>query len=599
VSLPPIDPGSLAALQRTSDGPDGPLAELQRTWESHWESALAAWSRYTQLSPPRWCLTLEDEQREQLSGSFAMIRFADHAVVIGLRQLREARVEPFAREILAHEVGHHVYVPGDLRDQARLLARLRHALPTREGYAAFVANLYADLLVNDRLQRSAGLDMAGVYRALRRPTQDRLWALYLRIYERLWALPRGALVEFEDDAQLALDADLGARVIRAYARDWLGGAGRFGTLLLTYLLELDPKPPGGAAWLDTTLAGEGAEIPDGLAELDEDEEDGAIHPAEDPELTGLASSKPAPPTAAQRAQQGGQKHHYRDPQSYVDLMQSLGVKVTEKELVARYYREQARPHLVPFPARVTRPDAEPFPEGLEHWDLGSPVARVDWPGTLTRSPVVIPGLTVLERTEGTAEGGEPRRVPVDLYLGIDCSGSMGNPARSLSYPVLAGTVMALSALRTGARVMACLSGEPGAFTQTEGFVRSERQVMGVLTDYLGTGYAFGVERLRATFLEAPPPKNPVHILVVSDGDLFHMLEELRGGWEIAREAAARAGGGATAALQLDPARWTAELDRLGAAGWAIHPVRTMEELVAFARAFSRARYAGDSGEVRA
>jgi hypothetical protein len=584
VSAPPPDPGS--------------LAELQRTWEGHWESALAAWSRYTQLSLPRWCLTVKDEQREQLTGSFAMIRFADHAVVIGLRQVREAGVEPFAREILAHEVGHHVYVPGDLRDQARLLARLRHALPTREGYAAFVANLYADLLVNDRLQRSAGLDMASVYRALRRPTKDRLWALYLQIYERLWALPRGTLVEFEEDAQLALDADLGARVIRAYARDWLRGAGRFGTLLLTYLLELDPTPPGGAIWLDTTLAGEGEEIPDGLAALDEDEEGEDIHPAEDPELTGLSSSKPAPPTDAQRAQQGGQKHRYRDPQSYVELMQSLGVKVTEKQLVARYYREQALPHLVPFPARVTRPDADPIPEGLEAWDLGSPLARVDWPGTLTRSPVVIPGLTMLERAEGVAEGGEPRRVPVDLYLGIDCSGSMQNPARSLSYPVLAGAVMALSALRTGARVMACLSGEPGSFTQTEGFVRSERQVLSVLTDYLGTGYAFGIERLRATFLDAPPPRNPVHILVVSDGDLFHMLKELRGGWDLAREAAARAGGGATAALQLNPSQWTEDLSRLRAAGWAIHPVRTMEELVAFARAFSRARY-GAGAEVRA
>ena len=60
-------------------------------------------------------------------------------------------------------------------------------------------------------------------------------------------------------------------------------------------------------------------------------------------------------------------------------------KVTEKELVMRYYRERALPHLVPFPARVTRPAGEPIPEGLETWDLGAPVARIDWPGTLTRS----------------------------------------------------------------------------------------------------------------------------------------------------------------------------------------------------------------------
>jgi hypothetical protein len=568
------------------------LAALQAAWEGHWEAALAAWSRFTKLTAPRWCVTLDEERREQLTGSFAMIRLTDHAVVIGLRQIRELGLERFAVEILAHEIGHHVFVPGDLADQARLLARIRHALPSREAYAGLVANLYADLLVNDRLQRSAGLDLAGVYRALKKPGADRLWALYLRIYERLWALAPGNLVDFEDDDRLRLDADLGARVVRAYARDWLRGAGRFATLLLDYLLALEEAPPERGLWLDTARAGSGDEIPDGLAEEELDEADGAIHPAEDPALTGLGGHAPTP---AEREQVGGVKHRYREPTSYVDLMKSLGVKVTEKELVMRYYRERALPHLVPFPARVQRPAGEPVPEGLETWDLGSPVARIDWPGTLTRSPVVIPGLTALERVEGVSEGGEPRRTPLDLYVGIDCSGSMGNPARQLSYPVLAGTVLALSALRSGARVMVCLSGEPGSFTQTRGFVRSEREVLAVLTDYLGTGYAFGVERLRETFLEGPPPARPAHVLVVSDSDWFHMLKQHKAGWDIAQQAAVRAGGGATAALQLAPESWREDITRLGEAGWAVHPVRTMEELVAFARVFSRAKYGAGAG----
>lgn len=568
---------------------------LQERWEGRWEAALAAWSRFTKLSAPRWCVTLDEERREGLTGSFAMIRLTDHAVVIALRRIEALGLERFGLEILAHEIGHHVLVPGDLADQARLLARVRHALPTREGHAGFVANLYADLLVNDRLQRSAGLDMAGVYRALKRPGADRLWALYLRIYERLWALPAGALVDFEDDAGLRVDADLGARVIRAYARDWLRGAGRFATLLLGYLAEGPDAPPERGVWLDTTEAGRGDEIPDGLSDEEPDEEAGAIHPAEDPAITGLGERAPAEPD---RDRLGGRKNHHREPTSYVELMRSLGVKVAEKDLVIRYYRERALPHLVPLPARVQRPAGEPVPEGLEPWDLGSPVSRIDWPGTLTRGPVVIPGVTVLERVEGTSEGGEPRRTPVDLYVGIDCSGSMDNPALQLSYPVLAGAVMALSALRSGARVMACLSGEPGTFTETAGFVRGEREVLSVLTDHLGTGYAFGVERLREAFLAGPPPARAAHVLVVSDADWFHMLSRHAQGWDIARQAAARAGGGATAALQLDPGEHRGEVARLAAAGWAVHPVRTMEELVAFARAFSRARY-GAGAEGRA
>jgi hypothetical protein len=66
---------------------------------------------------------------------------------------------------------------------------------------------------------------------------------------------------------------------------------------------------------------------------------------------------------------------------------------------------------------------------------------VDWPESLTRSPQVIPGVTTVKRVYGTSEGTSPEKVPVDLYLGVDCSGSMLNPRYGLSYPVLAWQVV--------------------------------------------------------------------------------------------------------------------------------------------------------------
>lgn len=565
-------------------------------WRDAWPAALEAWSRFTKLSEPRWCFTEAEEKAERLSGSFAMIRLDDHAVVISLRQIEEEGLQGFGAEILAHEVGHHVFAPGDLRDNARLIARIRRGLPSREGFAGLVANLYTDLLINDRLQRAAGLDMAGVFAKLKKGKADKLWALYLRIYEALWRLPRDTLVDFVDDPQLRTDADLGARVIRVYAKDWLRGAGRFAALLLPYLLEMKEEKVALSAWLDTQGAGAGGEVPDGLSEMDDDEVDGAVHPMNDPAISGLteenkASAAEHPGTSGGRELVGGQKHHYREPSHYVELMQSLGVKATAKQLVMRYYRERAVPHLVPFPARLQRQAADPLPEGLDVWDVGSPVSAIDWPGTLAHSPVVIPGLTTLERTYGFSEGAEPKRTPLDLYVGIDCSGSMGNPAVSLSYPVLAGAVVALSALRAKAKVMACLSGEmPGKHAETNGFVRSEREILAVMTDYLGTGYSFGVERLKDAFLGEAKIERPTHILVVSDSDFFYMCKQYKGGWEIAREAAARAGGGATAVLQIVVRNHQADVDRLESLGWKVHPVRAMADLVAFARAFARLRY---------
>lgn len=583
--------------QSTGGGP-----ELEEQWRSRWQEALAAWSRFTKLADPRWCHTEMAERAEQLTGSFAMIRLNDHAVVISLRQVKERHLEDLPVEILAHEIGHHVYAPADLRDNARLMARIRRGLPTRESFAPLVSNLYTDLLINDRLQRGAGLHMDEVYKRLRSPDPNRLWKLYMRIYEILWSLPTGTLFDGSADRQVQSDAQLGARLVRAYAKDWLDGAGRFAALLLPYLLEA--KEPELmkvlAPWLDTQRAGEGEAIPDGLTEVDEGEEGGAIHPAEDDSLTGLDrvedENERSAPRAGGRAEKGGHKNTIRSPQQYTELMKSVGVKISEDEIVIRYYRELAVPHLVRFPAREVPEAQDPLPEGLDVWDVGSPLTDVDWIESVVRNPQVIPGVTTLQRMYGTTEGASPERLPVDLYLGVDCSGSMGNPKYGLSYPVLAGAVIVLSALRAGARVMVTLSGEPGEYTNTNGFIRNAHEAMKTLTGYLGTGYSFGIPRLKETFLDGPKLKRPTHILIVTDSDIFTMLQSTPRGWEVTEEAVEAAAGGGTFVLQFAPGgSWSSEIARMREIGWDVHFVLTQEDLLAFARAFSEKEY-GERGK---
>ena len=117
------------------------------------------------------------------------------------------------------------------------MTRIRAGLPSRESLSGMIANLYTDLLINNRLQRDSGLDMAAVYAKLKVTGADRLWRMYMRIYEVLWSLEVGSLAEGELDERLKSDATLGARLVRAYAKDWLDGAGRFAALMLPYLLE--------------------------------------------------------------------------------------------------------------------------------------------------------------------------------------------------------------------------------------------------------------------------------------------------------------------------------------------------------------------------
>jgi hypothetical protein len=204
-----------------------------------------------------------------------------------------------------------VHAPGNLRDQGRLLARIRYGLGADlHAHAPMAANLYADLLLNDRLARSAGLNMAGVYAALRVDDPDPLWTLYMRTYERLWGLKTGTLGRTDLSATIERDADLSARIVRIFRSSWLEGASSFARILREYLLQAarDGKAPQLGDWLDTTMSHGGDEIPDGLVE---DEAFGGkteggmpLHPSEDPSIAGDASGAAGAEARRRRGRRG-------------------------------------------------------------------------------------------------------------------------------------------------------------------------------------------------------------------------------------------------------------------------------------------------------
>ena len=91
------------------------------------------------------------------------------------------------------------------------------------------------------------------------------------------------------------------------------------------------------------------------------------------------------------------------------------------------------------------------------------------------------------------------------------------------------------------------------------------------------------------------------MLIVSDNDMFSMLDSESGrrlGWDVARQALGLAGGGGTLVLELPEhlrkSSWsqdtTGYLRRMGEIGWNVALVSSMEELVEFARQFSRGRF---------
>lgn len=594
--------------------PVAPAPTVLERWQAAWPQALAVWSRYTRLQPPALCHSRLEAARQGLEGSFAMIRLKDQRIVIDLAAIEALGLQDHAVEILAHEIGHHVLVPGNMTDQVRLLARIRAGLPTLERLAPMVANLYADLLINDRLQRQEGLRLADIYRRLAgertagaERTTSQVWDLYLRIYEQLWRLAPGSLGAGPRNARLDGDAWLGARLVRVYANDWLAGAGGFAALLLPYLVDDEAAADQGAVrhLLDTLGAGEGCE-PFGGVDVDAGETR-ITHPSRDAAVTGddtetepggdghVPADEAGPPSGRGQA---------REPFEYGELLRAAGLKLDDHEAAVRYYRERALPHLVPFPRRVRPDQPEPQLEGLDPWEIGDPVDTLDALQSVLLSPRVIPGVTTVQRHYGLEPGQARARSPIDLDLYVDSSGSMPNPQQRISYMSLAGAVIALSALRAGARVQVTLWSGKQQCMHTPGFVRDEQAILRTLTGFYGGGTAFPIHRLRDTYLTGRPHDRPVHLLMISDDGITTMFDtDERGndGWDVSARALAAAGGGGSMALQL-PLNWDGNIQHWQAEafaqlrrarseqGWDIAAIANLEDLLQFARVFSRRHY---------
>lgn len=575
------------------------IEETHRIWQANWPKAKSIWSPFVKLREPQFCLTSKEAISEGLAESFAMIRLTDHRIVIDLEKVCVEGIEAFSLEILSHEIGHHIYTPANLYDNALLQARIGWGLADLENRAPFVANLYEDLLINDFLQRTKKLNISGVYSIINKvPSSSKIWLFYMRTFEYLWKMQRGALATSSELLSPTIDADasLAASLIRSYSKKWMDGGGRFAALLYPYLIEDEEYQKARKSLmlhLDSENAGEGGGMITGLAEINEDDIAGVVDPR-----TEAASSKEggeAPAIGINKSTQGGEgpRQRYLRPGAYIDLFKRINPKANEQEIINNYYKEIALPHLVSFPLETLNPTSLSLPEGTESWDVSDPIEEIDWIETAIGAPEIFPGYNTVKRIYGHQEDDCEKLRPLDVYIGVDCSGSMGNPKVQFSWPILAATVIGLSALRAGAKVMACLSGEPGSFMETDGYRCSEKEVLTVLTSYLGTGYSFGVPRLERPF--GIPSKSKSHIVLVTDDDIFSMLDAVKekgkvSNWEIIKTALKNSGGIGTIVLHSRGEWHQQEVKKLKEMGWNIYYVTNEQQLVDFAREFSNSNY---------
>ena len=561
--------------------------------------AKLTWSKYVRLQDP---IILEDEgvlKKEAMLDELARFGLANLRVVVNLAEIKKEGLEDHVDTILAHEVGHHVLAPGNLVTLARLVNYLSGMFEAN--VAGYVVNIFTDLLVNDFLFMQRGLPVDEVYKklkaaAIKRGTiiiADQFWSLYMRIYEVLWRLPAGTLTP-PANASIDRDAKIAARVLRTYSKRWFTCLKNLAYIFKTYLPVDSTGLQYGLPLIDKVVAGNDAlDKIGGFATLSDEEGDKPNARQYDGALSGKDKGVAS----------HGVTNQPRMPTDYLNTLINIGA-ITDNERIRaliQYYTELAMPHVIPFPT-IDRPTSEPINEGSDVWTVGEEMTDLDLFESIKESPVIIPGITTRKLVTGEDKGFEQQKVPVDIDIYQDTSGSMGDPASSLSYTTIAAFIIVISALRAGASVQATSWSGPDQAVSTSGFSRNKEEILKTILFYHGDGTQFPCQVLER-YDKRPRNAPPVHIIVTSDDDISSMISdyevknkagilEKKNGLETMKKAVER--GKAKGSLLLcistmnDGTKNT--ITTLQKIGFDFYNVFEWKQIIAWARAFSKKHF---------
>ncbi|NVM00994.1 MAG: VWA domain-containing protein [Candidatus Helarchaeota archaeon] len=576
--------------------------KIKKRWLELWPKALLTWSRYIILREPIFLFNMKEVKRVGIGDNIAAVSMADLGIHINLPKIINLGLEECGHIILAHEIGHHVICPNSVVNMARLVNIMKPVFGNIE-QTRMMENLYGDLLINDRLYLSRKLPIPNVYKLMMKNDAtlhaDLLWKFYMRVYETMWYLPRGSLAGENITKNMDMDAGIATRIIRIFSNRWMRAAKKIAYVFQPYFPPLEKMKQALMPNLDTEVPGEGAEGKIyGLTQIDQDEIDAAADegpfPIDLPSLDEIKEGEIAEARAKAGKPGGGQ---HRTPAQYGQILKNIGLKLKPNEEIIKYYKELASPNLIPLP-KVKRPGGgDAYPEATDIWFIGEEYEKLDWTATILESPIIFPNLTTRKRMWAEDKGSKLTKLPVDLDIYIDSSGSMPNPRTAVSYLTLAGVILALSALRAGAKVQVTVWSGYGQFASTlgkGGFINDEKILLTMLCKYFGDGTGFPLNVLRDTYNERKSEEPPAHIIVISDDGVDTMLlndEKGKAGKKISKESLDFARGGGTLLLNLSSqVKSYPKILQLKKLGYEIYRVTNWNQLVDFARDFSVKTY---------
>ena len=399
------------------------MEDVERRWRETWPVALATWGRTSRLHAP----VLHTDPCGM--PSWAWYSLEDVEVHVDLTVVRERHVEDHALAVLAHEIGHHLLAPVDLG-----VARAhRRARPDRARRPRPPGRARVEPVVRPADQRPAAAPARGGPRgAVRggRPARPgRRAHAPGPAHERDplgsgRAAPWSATTRAPDDQAL-----LCARLVRAYARDPVGGAAGFAALVRSTIPveQLRAQQPRDVVACGGSAGGDGS-VPFGVA-TDPTLGMPAVHPSRDPRVVGCRPGRGDAPRTRTRPRRRPPAGNALMPGRCTPCCRRSASTTTAEEVAIAWYREHAARHLVPFPTRPRPRRADELLAGLEPWEVGDDLSdrRLDGHGDGVARRGAGHDDRAPRRTWTTREEIVEAR-PVDLDLYLDSSGLDARPA---------------------------------------------------------------------------------------------------------------------------------------------------------------------------
>jgi hypothetical protein len=216
----------------------------------------------------------------------------------------------------------------------------------------------------------------------------------------------------------------------------------------------------------------------------------------------------------------GQKGGHMSPTDSIEADVAKFEPDERKPLLKEVYRRLVDRYLFEAPRRRLPPDAD-IPTSHEIINPGDDLESIDWLTTLSK--VGDPRLSAIEAYRRTYEPDtsiRPGRKVSDIEIYLDTSGSMPNPMVAINTLTIAALVLAVAAVRAGARVRGILWSHKMKATP---WMSSEAEVFDGLLDYVdgGTAFPFNYARKSGEERKGDPP---IRVVVTDNGFLYNVDE---------------------------------------------------------------------------